>query len=71
MAFQDIERALTTIYGHSNYDSSTDEHHKQLHIMYGGSWDIMPRRVVKTLHWAGVVAAPAPGVAPHHKWMET
>jgi hypothetical protein len=71
MAFQDIERALTTIYGHSNYDSSTDEHRKQLHIMYGGSWDIMSRRVVKTLHRARVATAPAPGVAPHHKWMET
>jgi hypothetical protein len=39
--------------------------------MYGGSWDITSRRVIKTMHRAVVVAASAPRAAPHHKWMET
>jgi hypothetical protein len=37
LEFQDAKRALKVIYGHSDSDSSTDEHHKQLHVMYGGS----------------------------------
>jgi hypothetical protein len=69
MAFQDIKRALKAIYGHS--DSSTDEHHKQLNIMFGGSWDITSRRVIKMLRRAVAVVAPAPRVVPHHNWMET
>jgi hypothetical protein len=71
MAFHDTKRALKAVYGHSDSDSSTDEHHKQLHVMYDGSWDITSRRVVKTLRQAIAAAAPALRVAPHHKWMET
>jgi hypothetical protein len=70
MSFQDAKRALKAIYGHSDPDSSTDEHRKQLHIMYDGSWDITSRHIVKTLHGAVAVAMPAPRAAPHHKWME-
>jgi hypothetical protein len=39
--------------------------------MYGGSWDITSRCVVKMLRRAVTAAAPAPRAAPHHKWMET
>jgi hypothetical protein len=39
MEFQNTKRAIKVIYGHS--ESSDKEHHKQLHVMYGGSWDIM------------------------------
>jgi hypothetical protein len=48
MEFQNTKRALKAIYGHSNYNSSVDDLHKQLYIMYGGSWDITSRRVIKT-----------------------
>jgi hypothetical protein len=37
MAFQDAERALMAVYGHSDSDSSTDERRKTLHMMYRGS----------------------------------
>jgi hypothetical protein len=47
MEYQDAKRTLKAVYDHS--DSSTDEHHKVLHIMFGGSWDITSRRVIKTL----------------------
>jgi hypothetical protein len=30
-----------------------------------------PHRIVKTLCWVVVAAAPAPKLAPHHKWMKT
>jgi hypothetical protein len=71
MSFQDAKTALNAIYSHSDSDSSTDEHHEQLHVMYGGSWDITSRRVIKTLHCVVAAAAPVLKVAPHHKWMET
>jgi hypothetical protein len=70
MAFQDGERALKAVYGHSDFDFSTDERRKMLHIMYSGSWDIMSRRVIKTLRRAVAVIAPTPRATPHHKWME-
>jgi hypothetical protein len=38
MEFQNTKRALKAVYGHSDFDSSDDERHKQLHIMYDGSW---------------------------------
>jgi hypothetical protein len=62
MAFQDIKRVFKAVYGHSDSESSTDKHYKQLHVMFGGSWDITSRCIIKTLHRA-VEAA-------HHKWME-
>jgi hypothetical protein len=43
MEFQNAERALKAIYGHSDSDSSTNEHRKMLHVVYGGSWDITSR----------------------------
>jgi hypothetical protein len=71
MSFQDAKRALKAVYGQSDSDSSTDEHRKQLRIMYGGSWDITFRRVARMLCRVVAAAAPAPRAAPHHKWMET
>jgi hypothetical protein len=41
-----------------------------LHVMFGGSWAIMFRYVIKTLRREVAAAAPAPKVAPHRKWME-
>jgi hypothetical protein len=49
MEFQDAKRALKAIYGHSDSESSDNERRKTLHIMFGGSWAIMSRRVIKTL----------------------
>jgi hypothetical protein len=71
MEFQNTKRELKAIYGHSDSDSSNNEHRKQLHIMYNSSWDITSKRIIKTLHRAVAAAAITPRVAPHHKWMET
>jgi hypothetical protein len=37
MEFKNAKGALKAVYGHSESDSSTDEHRKMLHVMYGGS----------------------------------
>jgi hypothetical protein len=71
MAFQYVERALKAVYDHSDFNSSTDEFFKMLHVMYGGSWEITSKHIIKTLHQALAAAAPATRATPHHKWMET
>jgi hypothetical protein len=71
MEFQDAKWALKAVYDHFDSESSDNEHRKMLHVMFGGSWAITSRRVVKTLHREVAAAAPSPKVAPHCKWMET
>jgi hypothetical protein len=68
MEFQDVKRALKAVYGHSDSESSDNERHKTLHVMFRGSWAITSRRVVKTLRRE--IAAAAPKAAPHRKWVE-
>jgi hypothetical protein len=67
MEFTDAKRALKAVYGHSDSESSDNERRKTLHVMFGGSWTITSRRVVKTLCQGVAAAAPAPKVAPHRK----
>jgi hypothetical protein len=49
MEFQDAKRALKAVCGHSDSESSDNECRKTLHVMFGGSWAITSRRVIKTL----------------------
>jgi hypothetical protein len=39
--------------------------------MFGGSWDITSRRIIKTLHREILAVAPTPKAAMHRKWVET
>jgi hypothetical protein len=71
MEFQDTKRALKAIYGHSDSESSDNERRKTLHVMFGGSWAITSRCVIKTLRREVAAVTPAPKAAPHHKWIET
>jgi hypothetical protein len=50
MEFQNAKRVIKVIYDHSDSKSSDNEHRKQLHIIYDGSWDITFKRIIKTLH---------------------
>jgi hypothetical protein len=69
--FQDSKRVFKGVYDNSDSKYSDNKRHKALHIMFGGSWDITTRRIIKTLHREIAVATPGPRAAPHHKWMET
>jgi hypothetical protein len=71
MEFHDARRVLKAIYDHCDSESSDNEHRKMLHVMFGGSWDITSRCIVKTLHRKIVAVAPALKTAPHRKWVET
>jgi hypothetical protein len=70
MAFQNAEREMKAIYGHSDSESSDNERRKALHIMFGGSWDIMSGHVIKTLRREVAATAPAPRLVLHRKWMD-
>jgi hypothetical protein len=65
MKFQKAKRDLKAVYGHSDSESSDNEHHKTLHIMFVGSWDITSRRVIKTLRCEVAATTPAPRAVPH------
>jgi hypothetical protein len=62
---------VKAVYHNSDSESSGNECRKTLHVMFGGSWDIMSRRVIKTLRREIAAAAPTPKAALHLKWMET
>jgi hypothetical protein len=73
MEFQDAKRALKAAYGHSDSEFGDNERRKALYVMFGGSWAITSRRVIKALRReiAAAAPAPAPKAAPHRKWVET
>jgi hypothetical protein len=71
MALQNAKREMKVVYGYFDSESSNNEHHKALHVVFGGFWDITARRIIKTLHREVAAAAPASKVAFHGKWMET
>jgi hypothetical protein len=71
MEFQDARKVLKAVYGHSDSESVDNECRKALHVMFGSSWDITSRCIIKTLHREIAAAAPAPKAASHRKWMDT
>jgi hypothetical protein len=71
LGFQKSRRDLKAIYGHSDFESSDNEHHKMLYVMFKSSWDITSCRIIKNLRREVAAATPIPKVGPHHKWMET
>jgi hypothetical protein len=71
MEFQDAKRALKVVYGHSDSESGDNECRKMLHVMFGGSWAIMSRRVIETLCLEVAAVALAWKAAPHRKLAET
>jgi hypothetical protein len=50
MGFQKNKRDLKAVYSHSDSESSDNERHKTLYVMFRGSWDITSRRIIKNLH---------------------
>jgi hypothetical protein len=71
MTFQNAKREMKAVNGHSDSEFNNNEHHKALHVMFGGSWDITSWRIIKTLRREVATAVPAPKVVPQCKSMET
>ena len=54
------------MYHDDNSDSDNDDRRKKLYIMYGGSWELVSRRDVKTLRREVLsVNSGVPKAAPH------
>ena len=49
LGYQSPARELKGVYSHDNSDSDNEEHRKKPYVMYGGSWELLSRRDVKTL----------------------
>jgi hypothetical protein len=65
MAFQNAKREMKAIYGHSDSKFGDNKSHKVLHVMFGGSWDITSRCIIKTLCREVVTTAPNPRALLH------
>src|SRR6185503_4455082 len=60
------------VYHGDNSDSDSGGRRKKLYVMYGGSWELVSRRDVKTLRREVLSAKPGvPKAAPHQRWMNT
>ena len=49
LGYQSPARELKGVYHDDNSDSDNDDCRNKLYIMYGGSWELVSRRDVKTL----------------------
>jgi hypothetical protein len=49
MGFQKAKRDVKAVYGHSDIESSDNEHRKMLYVVFRGSWDITSYRIIKNL----------------------
>jgi hypothetical protein len=67
MGFQKAKSDLKAVYGHSDSESSDNEHRKMFYVMFGASWDITSRRIIKNLCQEVAAVVPAPRAAPHHR----
>jgi hypothetical protein len=65
MGFQKAKRVHKAIYDHTDSESSNNEHHMMLYVMFRGSWDITSYRIIKNLCREVAAAEPAPKAAPH------
>jgi hypothetical protein len=71
LGFLKARRDLKAVYGHFDSESRDNEHCKMLYVMFGSSWDITSRRIIKNMRRDVAAAAPVPKARSHHKWIET
>ena len=72
LGYQSPARELKGVYHDDNSDSDSADRRKKLFVMYGGSWELVSRRDVKTLRREVLSAKPGvPKAAPHQRWMNT
>ena len=58
LGYQSPARELKGVYHDDNSDSDNDDRRKKLYVMYGGSWELVSRRDVKTLRREVLSAKP-------------
>jgi hypothetical protein len=72
LTYQSPEKNLRDIFTEETDSSNDDDRRKKLYVMYGGSWELVSRRSVKTLRREVLSAVPGiPKTAPHQRWRGT
>ena len=72
LGYQSPARELKGVYHNDDSDSDNGDRRKKLYVMYGGSWELVSRRDVKTLRREVLSVKPGvPKAAPHQRWMNT
>jgi hypothetical protein len=72
LGYQSPERNLKDIFTEETDSGNDDDHRKKLYVMYGGSWELVSRRSVKSLRREVLSAVPGvPKTAPHQRWRST
>jgi hypothetical protein len=70
--YQQPERNLRDIFIEETDFGNDDDHRKKLYVMYGGSWELVSRRSVKSQRREVLSAVPGvPKAAPHQRWRST
>jgi hypothetical protein len=72
LTYQSPEKNLRDIFTEETDSGNDDDRRKKLYVMYGGSWELVSRRSVKTLRREVLSAVPGiPKAAPHQRWRGT
>jgi hypothetical protein len=72
LTYQSPEKNLRDIFTEETDSGNDDDCRKKLYVMYGGSWELVSRRCVKTLRREVLSAVPGlPKAAPHQRWRGT
>jgi hypothetical protein len=72
LGYQLPEEDLKDIFTRDSDSSDDDDRRKKLYVMYGGSWELISRRSVKSLRREVLSAVPGvPKAAPHQRWRGT
>jgi hypothetical protein len=72
LGYQSPERNLKDIFTEETDSGNDDDRRKKLYVMYGGSWELVSHRSVKSLRREVLSAVPGvPQAAPHQRWRST
>jgi hypothetical protein len=72
LGYQSPERNLKDIFAEETDSGNDDDRRKKLYVMYGGSWELVSRRSVKTLRQEVLSAVlGVPKATPHQRWRST
>jgi hypothetical protein len=72
LGYQSPEGCLKDVFTGDSDSSDDDDRRKKLYVMYGGSWELISRRSVKSLRREVLSAVlGVPKTAPHQRWRGT
>jgi hypothetical protein len=72
LTYQSPEKNLRDVFTEETDSGNDDDRRKKLYVMYGGSWELVSRRSVKTLRREVLSVVPGiPKAAPHQRWRGT